>query len=102
MKTFLYVSASSSASFADRCPYAAVRSISFTASSTCQRRQPEEVHLQQAELFERLHVVRGYDFLVLGEMHRHQVRERLRTKSPRRRHDAGVAHQAFQFLGRCR
>ncbi len=38
--------------------------------------EPEEVHLQQAQLFDRLHVVGGDDFVVLRTMQRNKVGQR--------------------------
>ncbi len=60
-----------------------------------QRRQPEEVHLQQAEFLDRLHVIGGHDFVVLGAMQRNQVGKRLRRDHHSRGMHARVADQAF-------
>ena len=69
---------------------AAVCSISFSAVvNDGQRRQPEEVHLQQAHLFDGLHVIGGHDFVVLGLVQRHQLGQRLRRNHHARRMHAG-------------
>ena len=39
-----------------------------------ERGQAQEVHLEQAHLFDRLHVVGGYDFVVLGPVRVEPVR----------------------------
>ena len=65
-----------------------------------QRRQPQEVHLQQAHLFNGLHVVRRHNFVVLGPRHGHQFRQRPRRNHHRRRMHARPAHQPLQLLRR--
>ena len=64
-----------------------------------ERGEPEEVHLQQAQLLHRLHVVGGNDFVVLGAMQRNQLGQRLRRNHHAGGMHTGVAHQAFQLLG---
>src|SRR5271157_821218 len=63
-----------------------------------QRRKPEEVHLQQTEFLDRLHVVRGDDFVVLGAMQRDQLGQRLRSDDHARGMNARVADKAFELL----
>ncbi len=63
-----------------------------------QRRQPEEVHLQEPKLLDGLHVIRGYDFLVLRQVNRHKIRKRLRRNHYTRRMYPRVAHESFQLL----
>src|SRR5271157_953853 len=64
-----------------------------------ERGEPEEVHLQQAQLFDSLHVVGGNDFVVLGAVQRNQIGERLRCDDHAGSMYARVAHQAFKPLG---
>jgi hypothetical protein len=40
--------------------------------------QSQKVHFEQAHLFDRLHVVGSHDFVVLGPVQRHQLRQRSR------------------------
>ena len=64
-----------------------------------QRRQPQEVHLEQPHRLEAVHVVLGDDFVFVRLVDRNQRLERLRGD-----HDAGrmhgrVARHAFEALG---
>ena len=63
-----------------------------------QRGQAEEVHLQQAHLFDGDHVEGGDDFVVLGPVQRDQFSERARRNYYAGRVHAGVAHHAFEFF----
>ncbi len=64
-----------------------------------QRRQAEEVHLQQADLVDGLHVVRGDNFVVLIAAQRHQVGQRLRSNHHTGGVHARATRQAFQLAG---
>ena len=61
-----------------------------------QRGQTEEVHLQQAHLFDRLHVVRGDNGIVLGARHRHKFGKRLGRNHHARGVNTRAAHQSLQ------
>ena len=50
-----------------------------------ERGQAQEIHLQQADVLEALHVVLRRDFIPVGLVQRDDVGERLAEKSPRRR-----------------
>ncbi len=65
-----------------------------------QRREAQEVHLQQAHLFDGLHVIGGHDFVVLRPVQRHKLRQRTRRNHHRRCMHPGPAHQPFQLLRR--
>ena len=58
--------------------------------------RPKEVHLEQAHLLDRLHVVGGDDFLVLCTRHRNQLGERLRRDHDTCGMNAGAANQTFK------
>src|ERR1035437_241718 len=62
--------------------------------------QAEEVHLQQAHLLNRLHVIRRDDGLVFGTGDRDQFRERLGRNNDARGMHTCAAHQAFEAHGR--
>ncbi len=64
-----------------------------------QRREAKEVHLQQAHLFDGLHVVRGNDRFVLGASDGDEFGERLGRDDDARSVDTGSAHQAFETHG---
>ena len=62
-----------------------------------ERRQAQEIHLQQAHLLDGDHVEGGDDFVVLGAMQRNQLGQRARRDHDTRGVHARVAHQAFQL-----
>src|SRR5215469_13636510 len=65
-----------------------------------ERRQAEEVHFQQAHLFDGHHVVCGHDFVVLGAVQRNKICQRTRRDHNPCSVNTKVANQAFQFLSR--
>ena len=73
-------------------------SISFSASlNDGEGGQAQEIHLQQAELFEAHHVVLRHNFLLVGDVERHQLAQRHRRNDHTGRMHAGIAADAFQL-----
>ena len=64
-----------------------------------QRLQPEEVHLQQAEITDRAHRVLRDDAAVVIKLERQIIDQRLRTDDDARRVDRAVARQVFEHEG---
>ena len=64
-----------------------------------ERGQAEEIHLQQAEALESLHVVLRGDFFAIGFVERQQFGERLRRDDHAGGVRGGVSREAFQALG---
>ena len=62
-----------------------------------ERGEPQEVHLQQAHFFDRLHVIGGHDFIVFGLVKRNKFFEWLRRNHYSGCMDAGIPHQSFQL-----
>ena len=61
-----------------------------------ERGQPQEVHLEQRELFQAAHVELRHDFVAVGLVQRDQFLERLRRDHHARGVHRAVARQAFQ------
>ena len=60
--------------------------------------QPQEIHLEQAELLQAHHVVLGDDFVFVGLVERNQFPQRQRRDHHAGRVDAGIARHALQAL----
>ena len=75
-----------------------MRSISFSAVvNDGQRGEPKKVHLEQAQLLDRFHVIGGDDFVVLAAADRHQFGERLGRDHHAGGMHARSAHQPFEL-----
>ena len=61
-----------SSALAARC----ARSASAQSCDDGERGEPKEIHLEQAQLLDSLHVIGGDDFVVLCAAERHQLGER--------------------------
>jgi len=64
-----------------------------------ERGEAEEVHLQQAKLFDGAHVEGGDDFVVLGAVERDEFGEGLGGDDDPGGVYAGIPHQAFELPG---
>ena len=62
--------------------------------------EAQKIHLQQAHLFDGLHIEGSDDLFVLGAVQWNQIDERLRCDHHAGGMHTGIAHQSFQ-LARC-
>ena len=62
--------------------------------------EAQKIHLQQAHLFDGLHIEGSDDLFVLGAVQWNQIDERLRRDHHAGGMHTGIAHQSFQ-LARC-
>ncbi len=61
-----------------------------------QRRQPQKIHFQQADAFQRVHVKLRGDFVAVGFIYRNNLRQRLRRNHHACRMCRSVPRQPFQ------
>src|SRR5579883_69036 len=59
--------------------------------------EPEEIHLEEAHLFDGLHVVGGDDFVILATADGDQIGERARSDDDAGGVDSGAADEAFEL-----